>query len=55
MKTEFYGRGYNYEEYKVYNCENMTDNEIINKCDPNNFGGCVYRYSDCVIAKIYID
>lgn len=55
MKIEFYGRGYNYEEYKVFNCENMTESEIINKCDPNNFGSRVNRYDGYAIVKVYID
>lgn len=47
--------GYGYEEYKVYNFENMTDEQIIDKCDCNNFGGRVMRCNSYAIVKIYID
>ena len=56
MKKEFYGSGYGYTEYKVFDYEGMTDSEIINKCDPNNFGGRVAKYSNgYAIVKVYID
>ena len=50
------GKGYGYEEYKVYNYAGMTDEEIIDKCDYNNFGGKVTRYENgYAIVKVYID
>jgi hypothetical protein len=52
---EFYNRGYGYNEYKVVGYENMTNDEIIDKCDPNNFGGRVNRYDGYAIVKVYID
>lgn len=56
MKKEIYGKGCGYDEYKVYGYENMTDEEIIDKCDANNFGGRVTRYSNgYAIVKVYID
>lgn len=53
--TEFYDRGYGYNEYKVVGYEGMTDKEIVNKCDPNNFGGRVNRYNGYAIVKVYVD
>jgi hypothetical protein len=44
-------RGYGCEEYEVKNTEGMTEEEIINACDCNNFGGYV-RGS---FVKVYID
>ena len=35
------GRRCGIEEYIVKNCENMTEEEIIDACDCNNFGGQV--------------
>ena len=37
--------------YGIKNYEGMTDGEIINACDPNNFGGQVYGN----ICKVYTD
>lgn len=48
-------RGYGYDEYKVYNFEDMTDEQIIDKCDCSNFGGRVTRYNGYAIAKVYTD
>lgn len=47
--------GYGYDEYKVYNFEDMTDEQIIDRCDRNNFGGRVTRYDGYAIVKVYID
>lgn len=49
------GGGYGYDEYKVYNFEDMTDEQIIDRCDRNNFGGRVTRYDGFAIVKVYID
>lgn len=48
-------RGYGYEEYKCYNFKDMTDEQIINKCDYSNFGGKVTRYDGFAIVKVYTD
>ena len=37
--------------YGIKNYEGMTKEEIINACDPSNFGGEVYGN----ICKVYID
>lgn len=37
--------------YTIQNYKGMTDAEIINACDPNNFGGQVYG-NTCIV---YID
>jgi len=37
--------------YEISGTDGMTDKEIINACDPNNFGGMVYGN----ICKVYID
>ena len=47
--------GYGYDEYKVYNFEDMTDEQIIDRCDRNNFGGRVTRCDGFAIVKVYID
>ena len=47
----FVGRGYGVEEYRVKNCEGMTEVEIINACDRNNFGGRVCGN----LVTVYID
>lgn len=45
------GRGYGTEEYMVKNCEGMTEEEIVDACDPCNFGGRVYGN----LVTVYID
>jgi hypothetical protein len=47
----FVGRGCGTEEYRVKNCEGMTEAEIINACDRNNFGGRVCGN----LVTVYID
>ena len=42
---------YGADTYGIQNHEGMTEEEIINACDPNNFGGQVYGN----ICKVYID
>lgn len=37
--------------YGIENYEGMTEQEIINACDPCNFGGTVHGN----ICKVYID
>ena len=44
-----YGRGTN--TYEVNNTEGMTKQEIIDACDPNNFGGKVYGKT----VEVYTD
>ena len=39
------------DTYDISGTDGMTDTEIINACDPNNFGGVVYGN----ICKVYID
>lgn len=39
--------------YYIENYDGMTDEEIIDACDPNNFGGYVDRQSGC--CKVYTD
>lgn len=34
------------ERYEVEGISNETDAEIIRFCDPNSFGGYVYRYGN---------
>lgn len=36
------------DTYCVENYKGMTDEEIIDACDPNNFGGRVYGDTCCV-------
>lgn len=42
---------YGADTYGIENYKGMTDEEIINACDPCNFGGQVYGN----ICKVYID
>ena len=44
-------RGHGFEEYQISGADGMTDSEIINACDPNNFGGHVSGS----YVKVYID
>ena len=37
--------------YTVENIEGMTKDEIIDACDPYNFGGCVYGHT----VEVYVD
>ena len=42
--------------YRVTGITNETNAEIIDFCDPNNFGGQVTRYTDGVaFVYVYID
>ena len=51
FKKKLLVRTYGTETYGIENYEGMTEEEIINACDPNNFGGRVYGN----IVKVYID
>lgn len=51
FKKKLLVRTYGTETYGIENYEGMTNEEIINACDPNNFGGRVYGN----IVKVYID
>ena len=37
------------------NIANLTDEQLINKCDPNNWGGNVFRTTTGAIVDVYID
>ena len=37
------------------NIANLTDEQLINKCDPNNWGGKVLRTTTGAIVEVYID
>ena len=37
------------------NLENLTNEQIIDKCDPNNWGGRVYRTTTGAVVEVYID
>ena len=39
--------------YYIEGYDGMTDEEVIDACDPNNFGGYVDRNSGC--CKVYTD
>lgn len=55
VKKELVSRGYAKEIYKVTNCKNCTDDELIRFCG-GAFGGEVYRSSDDVATvETYID
>jgi hypothetical protein len=44
-------QGYGFVTYGIENYEGMTEEEIVNACDPNNFGGHVHGN----LCKVYID
>ena len=44
-------RGRGMDIYEVNNIEGMTKQEIIDACDPNNFGGRVYGKT----VEVYTD
>ena len=44
-------QGYGSVTYGIENYEGMTEEEIIDACDPNNFGGHVYGS----LCKVFID
>ena len=54
VNKELINRGYSSETYKVTNCKNCTDNELIRFCG-GTFGGEVNRSDDVAIVKAYID
>ena len=41
--------------YKVTGITTETDEEIIEYCDPNSFGGRVLRVNNEAIVTVYID
>ena len=42
--------------YRVYNIQGMTDEQVLDACDRNNFGGYVTRdHEGNGWAKVYID
>ena len=56
LNITIYDRGRGYDTYKVTNYEEYDDDTLINKCDPNNWGGTVARYSNgYAIVKVYTD
>lgn len=49
-------RGYGTHTYEVKGAQGMTKEEILNKCDYNNFGGVVYVGADgCGTVEVYVD
>lgn len=48
-------RGRGRDTYEVANIEGMTDSQIIDKCDYNNWGGIVYRHEDTATVEVYTD
>jgi hypothetical protein len=57
MKKTFVERRIGTETYKVTGIvSNRTNDELIDFCDANNFGGRVKRYGDYVAyVTVYID
>lgn len=50
-----YGRGQDTYRVRLLDKE-LTNDQIIDLCDPNNWGGCVYYYADdtCEVV-VYTD
>ena len=49
-------RGCGRHIYEVKGAQGMTKEEILNKCDYNNFGGVVYVGADgCGTVEVYVD
>ena len=49
-------KGYGTHTYAVKGAIGMTKEEILNKCDYNNFGGCVYvGENGCGTVEVYVD
>jgi hypothetical protein len=51
MKATLINRTYTTNTYRVEDYEGMTKEEMIDACDPNNFGGYVVGN----IVTVYID
>lgn len=56
MKARRVCAGVGYDVYDVENFSGMTDEEIADKCDFNNWGYRVLeRYPEHILIKIYTD
>lgn len=56
FEKELVNRGQFTHTYLVRNTNGMTDEQVLNACDPNNFGGRVARTEDGNgWAQVYID
>ncbi len=53
MKAQIIRYGKSIDEYKVTDFEGMTDTEIIDACDRNNWGGNVFKFTDGT-AKVQV-
>lgn len=53
-KYRLYGDRYS-ETYKVIGITTERDEEIIDYCDPNAFGGHVLRVNNEAVVTVYID
>ena len=49
-------KGRYHNHYDVFNINGMTDEQVLDACDRNNFGGVVVRdYNGNGTAMVYID
>ena len=56
FRFELINRGRFHAQYRVYNIAEMDDLEVLDACDPNNFGGHVTRdHEGNGWARVYID
>lgn len=56
MKKTRIQAGYGYDVYAVEDFHGLTDEEIANKCDYNNWGFMVLeRYPEHMLIKVYTD
>ena len=51
FKATLLVRTYGTDTYGIVNTEGMTKEEILNACDPNNWGGEVYKD----FCRVYTD
>lgn len=56
MTKTFIKRGLSYYDFEVDNIpEGTTPEEILDFCDPNNFGGDVHQYGTKAYVTVYFD
>lgn len=51
FKATILVRTYGVDTYGIINADGMTKEEILNACDPNNWGGEVYKD----FCRVYTD
>lgn len=55
MKATIYDKRQGVDVYLVTGVTTETEEQIIDFCDPNNWGGYIAKINEGVLATVYVD